>query len=513
MDQFQILVSVFLTLWKSEELTMQHVTFSNTKKSWKSAVNHCSLKGGVLESNVTLLREQDEFKTTGEDVWIGKLKTLTNWTYIRGCYSINGNLQHFQLELSNTVQLQCQMLCVKYKFYSVKAAVCYCIENISSFVRSANCNCVGCYKVWEHQLPDFGTADKKSKCIASFSCDGENFERRYRRCSEKNYVICDNDVELGYVYDDYKAAAKECERQGSFIKWHSDNLCNSTGLPKYWTSGTRHYETFVIKKAYFIENLQPDKCFKLKDDEKEKEETDCNDKQLNFFCRFEKSEDASVQSDDSGNIAAGTVTAIIVVIAVISVLVFIHRRWLSRKKPTSHESQNNICLQVTVGLPSNNETSKAPVYHEIDSENFGTHSGKLNSSRAVNNITYDQSANSYNLTNLNSIAHQQKDDKNDYDMAKVINVSGNFSEGANSSNYCLAKPMTNNTEEESDPYDINKDYDHLNNVIKKEDPITKVYDHLPTTNTEDPTYDHSNLTSASDNGDYYDHFKIDGNHD
>ncbi|CAG2199244.1 unnamed protein product [Mytilus edulis] len=70
-----------------------------------------------------------------------------------------------------------------------------------------------------------------------------------------------------------------------------------------------------------------------------------------------------------------------------------------------------------------------------------------------------------------------------------------------------------NTEDELDPYDINKDYDHLNNVMKKEDPITKVYDHLPTVVTDDPTYDHSNLKSALDNEDYYDHFKNEEDND
>lgn len=71
------------------EFTMQNVTFSNGKKSWKDAVNHCSVRGGVLESNITLLREQDEFKNVIENdqqMWIGKFKTLTNWTFIRGLF-------------------------------------------------------------------------------------------------------------------------------------------------------------------------------------------------------------------------------------------------------------------------------------------------------------------------------------------------------------------------------------------------------------------------------------------
>ncbi|VDI79898.1 Hypothetical predicted protein, partial [Mytilus galloprovincialis] len=83
MKQIKIIVSVFLALWQSEELTTQNVTFYNINKSWKDAVHHCELQGGVLESNVTLLREQDEIKNSDEGVWIGKFRTLTNWTCIR----------------------------------------------------------------------------------------------------------------------------------------------------------------------------------------------------------------------------------------------------------------------------------------------------------------------------------------------------------------------------------------------------------------------------------------------
>lgn len=70
----------------STESTMQNVTFYNTPQTWKYAANFCSHNGGVLESNLTLLMELDEFISANEDVWIGKFKTLTNWTYIQGLF-------------------------------------------------------------------------------------------------------------------------------------------------------------------------------------------------------------------------------------------------------------------------------------------------------------------------------------------------------------------------------------------------------------------------------------------
>ncbi|VDI03171.1 Hypothetical predicted protein [Mytilus galloprovincialis] len=100
------------------------------------------------------------------------------------------------------------------------------------------------------------------------------------------------------------------------------------------------------------------------------------------------------------------------------------------------------------------------------------------------------------------------------EMAKVQNVKRDCSEieGVMAKNYCLAKPISSNKEEDTDQYAINTDYDHLDNVKQIKDPETKVYDHLPTVETEDPTYDHSNLKIVLDNEDYDDHFKIDRAH-
>lgn len=65
---------------------MQNVTFHNLKQTWKNAANFCSSNGGVLESNATLLGEHDEFKNFRKSVWLGKFRTLTNWTFIRGSF-------------------------------------------------------------------------------------------------------------------------------------------------------------------------------------------------------------------------------------------------------------------------------------------------------------------------------------------------------------------------------------------------------------------------------------------
>ncbi|CAC5381139.1 unnamed protein product [Mytilus coruscus] len=64
-------------------------------------------------------------------------------------------------------------------------------------------------------------------------------------------TVENSDVVITWIYlFKLQAASEECERQGSFIKWYSDSLCDSPGRqPKHWTSGTRHDETFVMRKA------------------------------------------------------------------------------------------------------------------------------------------------------------------------------------------------------------------------------------------------------------------------
>lgn len=75
-------------------MTMQNVTFYNITKSWKGAADSCRHNGGVLESNITLLKEEitalkGEGKFQIEDVWFGKYRLFTNWTYIKGLYFLS----------------------------------------------------------------------------------------------------------------------------------------------------------------------------------------------------------------------------------------------------------------------------------------------------------------------------------------------------------------------------------------------------------------------------------------
>ncbi|XP_076084798.1 uncharacterized protein LOC143055523 [Mytilus galloprovincialis] len=548
MEKLQLLIHVFLILLKFKGLITQNLTFYNDEKSWIDAANFCSIHGGVLESNVTLLLQHFSGITQSgehEDIWLGKIELLTKWTYVRGCFYIYGDFKHFVIETS---EQECQMLCNGYKFYSIKGKDCYCIEDIQSFHRSANCNCVGCYKVWEHQFSSFDNDNAKEHCIA-VKCERRHLKRSSEMCEEHRYsVTCDNGVELKDNYTDYQAAADECARQDSFIKWYPENYCDTYDhdelQQKYWTSGTRHIETFRLRKSYITLDLTLEGCYILEydddyDDYKE-EITSCVETSP-FYCTFGGNEDKgdivslptvmipqqkSVKSDKIGNIAAGTVTSIVAVIAVILAIFFIHRRRLSNKKTTCHELNPSENERDAVDRHIYNKTPQPVIYHEIEVKNLSPHNGKFKYPQTVNNITYDyaqsnctpkwQNVNQVAINTIQSIIQSNhlndKAGQNGYEMAKVQSVTRDCSEGVMTKHHCLAKPISSKTEEESDQYAINRDYDHLDNVKQKEDPVTKVYDHLPTIVTEDPTYDHSNLKIVLDKEDYYDHFKIDGAH-
>ncbi|CAC5424330.1 unnamed protein product [Mytilus coruscus] len=546
MDNRQHLLLVFIALLTCDQgLTALNLTFFHEEMSWKKAADFCSKHNGVLESNALLVMKKIETIDV-KDVWFGKYEVYSQWAYIRGCFLINGNLTNFTIKHSD--EFQCQNLCDNYTFYTVQETQCYCTDDISTFERKTDCDCSGCYRVWEHKLTTYHYehTDEEHECITA-TCRRNQTRRSYRSCEHNFFVTCDNNRNLKYSYNNHTTASTECYRNGSFIKWYQDDFCNLNNASNpFWTSGRRLKHIFHLNKSDDIHNGELHRCFKLQrdDDDKrksEEDEEDCN-KMYPFVCSFGLTEDdddtafnsttsippeKNVQSEITASIAAGVIVSIIAVIAVILVLLFIHRQRLTKKKPTIHESQNSSHVQDTIGFHSNHKTSHAPVYNEIDGEDLSRNNRKFKYPQTVNNITYNQAnsniipkpQNVYHSVNITSEANSEsnelnsKSGKNKYGMVKVQNVTGNSADVDNSSNYCLAKPISSNTEEESDSYDINRDYDHLHNVKKKEDMKTTVYDHLPTAVTEDPTYDHSNFKSASDNEGYYDHFKIDGVND
>ncbi|VDI52491.1 Hypothetical predicted protein [Mytilus galloprovincialis] len=394
------------------EFTMQNVTFSNGKKSWKDAVNHCSVRGGVLESNINLLKEQDEFKNVienDEKMWIGKFKTLTNWTYIR-----------------------------------------------------------------------------------------------------------DNDADLGYIYENYQDAADHCERQGSFIKWHS--ICNSTDLPGYWTSGTRHDETFVIRKAYFTENLQPKNCFILKKNGGE-EKKNCDD-DFRFFCRFETDEDkgdiisipnlsmspkTTVQSDNYRGIIIGIVVSIIVVILIIvGTLVFMIRRIRSRNllslstivkdEPSTRRTDSST---VTAAYEELNETDKdksthCQSYDQLQSVNVADTAMKTNTKFSIEEEskyeTIEEPSEKY--SNALTAEYEQLEQTeivkttNVYDPLHYTRVKYDPTNARSNNSVSREehrKYETSQTENETDTNGVPLEYEQLD--ITKIDTSTKAYDELPVTHT------------------------------
>ncbi|XP_052097056.1 uncharacterized protein LOC127732054 [Mytilus californianus] len=242
MKDQQLLLSVFIALLSCDEgRSTVNLTLYRQEMSWKNASNFCSQHNGVLESNTTVVIDQFEIEGNGiQNVWFGKYEAYSQWAYIRGCFFINGNVKHFavwQLE-----ELDCQKMCEKYKFYTIKGTDCYCLHGISSFEKSNHCYCTDCFKVWEHQLQEFDTGeyDNPPECIAVTNCLFGTLRRRYDPCELNHNVTCDNNFNLGFSSDNHHDASIKCERQGSFIKWFPENFCTSDRLNHpFWTSERR----------------------------------------------------------------------------------------------------------------------------------------------------------------------------------------------------------------------------------------------------------------------------------
>lgn len=94
-----------------------------------------------------------------------------------GCYVINGNFQHFKIKHSNSPELQCQMLCDAYKFYSIKVIY-------SLFMFSVNY-----ITVTTNRLPLYSYCAHK-RCIYLFSRDTVLKLSKYSKT--KYYTLCSN---------------------------------------------------------------------------------------------------------------------------------------------------------------------------------------------------------------------------------------------------------------------------------------------------------------------------------
>ncbi|XP_052097055.1 uncharacterized protein LOC127732053 [Mytilus californianus] len=538
MNKHLLYLSLFIALWKhGQGKHILNSTFFEQKLSWKNAAEFCSQHDGVLESNATLVMQKFEnISNSIFNLWLGKYVSYSNWSYIRGCFLFYGKLLHFSLEYSE--ELECQKLCERYTFYSAREKDCYCTDDISSFERKTDCNCAGCFKVWEHKLPRFKNKQHGNGCIAATQCDGDNVSREYQPCEQHHDVTCDDNRQLGYTYVNYQNASEDCKKGGSFIKWYPDDFCSSNKFDHpFWTSGRRHNHTFYLKKSYDIQNLQLQKCFKIhrhqNNETIERKIGNCT-QTFSFVCRFGTDRDdgktvfiqnmsfnSGEPTDATASAIGGTVSAVLIIALIGVTAIFLHRKRKSSKQPhmrtirsedfpkdkNSFTNENNsdgqyheidiTTVDYTLAKPlSNNQepkkktTEDTNVYTRIVSSGFEI----PNEANKINNAMSNPG---YNDMNSKDRSNQDNNVNNKRTNPEVDKMAV--------SDYDLAKPISDT--EELDPYTANTDYDHLNNVKKLEMSDVKVYDHLKNATESDSTYDHSGVTVRTDT-ENYEHFNV-----
>ncbi|CAC5408484.1 unnamed protein product [Mytilus coruscus] len=506
--------------------------------SWENATDFCSQHNGVMESNTTLVIEQfKKIQSNIKNVWLGKYEAYSQWAYIRGCFLIYGNLQHFTLKHSE--QLECQKLCERYKFYTVQDIDCYCTNDISSFERKTNCNCAGCYTVWEHKLPSFGNEQNGNDCIAATKCVGDNVSQEYTQCETNYDVTCDNNKNLGYLYGYYQNASRDCRKGGSFIKWYSDDFCSPkrTLAHPFWTGGRRLNHTFHLKKSDDIQHLQLHRFFKIhrtKNNETQEKGVQNCDRRFSFFCRFGTDDDdgeiifipnmspkSGVPTDATASAIGGTVSAVLIIALIGVTAIFLYKRRKTSKQPHTRTIRNKNCSKDKNSYT--NENNSDGQYHEIDITTVDYALAKpLSNNQEPKKKTKDDTnvytrivsfgfeiQNEANKTN-NAISNPGYNDMNSKDRSNQDNNVNNKRthpevDKMAVSDYDLAKPISDT--EELDPYTANTDYDHLNNVKKHEMSDVKVYDHLKNATESDPMYDHSGVTVRIDT-ENYEHFNV-----
>ncbi|VDI23987.1 Hypothetical predicted protein [Mytilus galloprovincialis] len=314
--------------------------------------------------------------------------------------------------------------------------------------------------------------------------------------SDPTYDHADNGVELKDNYEDYMAAADECSRQGSFIKWYPDNFCETHDLQLlYWTSETRHIRIFHIRKSYTIENLKLQKCVMLEDDDDEEKEKPCdrnNNKYPYFFHNI--------------MVLAAVIATLVVGISVTTVFV-LKRKFQTKKRSESCEKQiSNLRHNSTQILMHDNSN-----YTDIDIIREDSFEQEVVITRYIDSgkITNDDTILSREIFKKDGMPNS------DYQIVRkhfnnIENNTNTVSPVASSSSTINTVSTIQPTKKVTDANILtnNSDYDHLNDFKKHSIHEGKVYDHVMTVRDSDRTYDNFRINNTNTKDENYDHVSV-----
>ncbi|CAC5379954.1 unnamed protein product [Mytilus coruscus] len=205
---------------------------------FKTAVNHLLAKGVEIEKLIHFsdfqmvhpLNTREKVVSSSMDISNTLLYGILKSSTAKKCAK---NINFILLrELIVTAWMVCRRL---------KEAILVTVRVVLKF---GNVNQLQKYETGENDNP------KDAECIAAIDCDDGTIHRHSDYCRQNHNVTCDNNKILGFSFGNHLESSKECQRQGSFIKWYPDDFCSFNKIAHpLWTSGRRQKHIFHQYKS------------------------------------------------------------------------------------------------------------------------------------------------------------------------------------------------------------------------------------------------------------------------
>ncbi|CAC5371759.1 unnamed protein product [Mytilus coruscus] len=497
-----------------------------------------------------------------DSIWVGSFEALLPWIEIRGCYNIPLTCNSLERDEKHAENLQlCQIKCMERRYFAFnkqnERCVCFdehdvvkketdnaslcqecidrgdCNTHATVYKAGTNHDCLYYQCNSYGARPMFYTQEcfeySRSYCRDGRRADGpayQNFFQYRGTCEEKHFtyplLYSENPVTLCKVSESLTPGIDVwvgVYRQ----KLYMDNLDKAVlqdfDQIEQYISRCDHLPTNnVLKKAENCSEKHHYIC--TSDTPIDIQEEPIENTTSNHVCRPEDPYTRKTDNQSSG-IIAGTVTSMLVIVAVVVIVVFTYRRFNSKspkrkdirsegeppKNNMYTKEKNSECQHYAIDMALNpNSFAKPPEANntkvqkaaEDEKENSRVVSTIVDASNLTKKTTNATANPGYNdlQVKVDTKTNQNEDPQSSNSMANTMK----------SEDYCLAKPLTYLGEMNSNT--DNTDYDHLRSVEHHEKDSVNVYDHVPNIVDSDDTYDHSTINMRESESNNYDHFDV-----
>ncbi|CAC5371760.1 unnamed protein product [Mytilus coruscus] len=468
-----------------------------------------------------------------DSIWVGSFEALLPWIEIRGCYNIPLTCNSLERDEKHAENLQlCQIKCMERRYFAFN---------------KQNERCV-CFDEHDVVKKETDNASLCQECIDRGDCN--THATVYKDQSQITWFVI-----ILYDWFLYKQNGMDEELMALHIRI-SSNIENPVTLCKVSESLTPGIDVWVgvYRQKLYMDNLDKavlqdfdqieqyiSRCDHLPTNNVLKKAENCSEKHhyictsdtpidiqeepienttSNHVCRPEDPYTRKTDNQSSG-IIAGTVTSMLVIVAVVVIVVFTYRRFNSKspkrkdirsegeppKNNMYTKEKNSECQHYAIDMALNpNSFAKPPEANntkvqkaaEDEKENSRVVSTIVDASNLTKKTTNATANPGYNdlQVKVDTKTNQNEDPQSSNSMANTMK----------SEDYCLAKPLTYLGEMNSNT--DNTDYDHLRSVEHHEKDSVNVYDHVPNIVDSDDTYDHSTINMRESESNNYDHFDV-----